>query len=244
MGRGLERTRPSWGDNRYGGVDGGGGGSRGNGGSSGGNGSREDGAAGNGGYGAAAGTLAWEAARDPIVPTPSPRTLAPAGAAGVGVSIGTIAFYDEATGTALAVLIGSPDRLVGPLAVTACLPRDAKIVGAACLVVEIDPYNPADGVVAALWGTGGGAGDPTLNAALTQAGRETATILAGATGAAVAVVFARPYTVAPVVVASTSLLGWTAAITATTQGGCTLSVSGGTSGGAGVTMEVSWIAVG
>ncbi len=194
-------------------------------------------------YGAAAGMPAGEIGQIPGAATLNPSAATPPGSAAVNAFIGTIVSYDEAAGTALATLTGSPDRFVGPLAVTAGLPRDARVVGATCLVVEIDPYNPADGVVAALWGTGDGAGGPTLGAALTQAGRAAAAIPAGATGTAVTVVFARPYAVAPVVVASTDSPGWTAAVTATTPAGCTLSVSGGASGD-GATVAVSWIAVG
>lgn len=192
--------------------------------------------------GLAADVLAWEAGHEHDALMRNPSAASTPGGATVGAFIGTIASYDDATGTALVTPTGSPDRLVGPLAVTAGLPRDAEIVGAACLVVELDPYNPADGVAAAVWGTSGGAGGPTLGAALTQAGRATAAIPAGATGTTVAVVFARPYAVPPVVVASANDARWTAAVTATTPSGCTLSVTGAAS--SGDTIEVCWIAVG
>lgn len=150
---------------------------------------------------------------------------------------GTVASYDAASGTAMVRMAGAPARLIGPARVTACAPRDFLIAGAACLVVLLDPHNPADAVVAALWPEAGASG----GAKLTQAGVVTVDV-AGASVARVAVACATPYAAAPVVVATSTDSAWTAAVGEITAAGFTLTVSAGAP--ATGTVAVQWMACG
>jgi len=153
------------------------------------------------------------------------------------VETGTVATYDPVGGTAMVRLEGAPTRLIGPARVTACAPRDLTIAGASCLVVLLDPHNPADAVVAALWPPPGVAS----GARLTQAGVASIGV-AGASAASVAVPFPTPYGGTPVVVATSTDAAWAATVGGMTPGGFTLTVSAATP--ATGTVAVEWLACG
>ena len=173
----------------------------------------------------------------PYQPQASARRMAlPRGTAPL-VEAGTIATYDPVSGTAMVRLEGAPTRLIGPARVTACAPRDLTIAGASCLVVLLDPHNPADGVVAALWPPPGVAS----GAQLTQAGVADVGI-AGASAANVAVSFPTPYAGTPVVVATSTDAAWAATVGDITTAGFTLTVSAAAT--ATATVAVEWLACG
>jgi len=160
--------------------------------------------------------------------------------------VGQVASYDPESGTALVRLAGAPSRTVGPIALTAGVPRDAVVVGASCLVVLLDEHNPSDGVVAAVWvspaalATPGGA---TLEAKLTQAGVASVGV-AGASAATLAVPFPRPYIGTPVVVATATDPEWAATVVGITASGFTLTVRTPGAVAATTTVTVQWLACG
>jgi len=153
------------------------------------------------------------------------------------IEAGTVATYDPGGGTAMVRLAGAPARLIGPARVTACAPRDLAIAGASCLVVLLDPHNPADAVVVALWPPPGVA----AGARLTQAGVASIGIV-GARTASVAVPFPNPYAGTPVVVATSTDAAWAATVGGVTAAGFTLTVS--TAAPATGTVMVEWLACG
>ena len=153
------------------------------------------------------------------------------------VEAGTVATYDPVGGTAMVRLEGAPTRLIGPARVTACAPRDLMITGASCLVVLLDPHNPADAVVAALWPPPG----VPSGARLTQAGVASIAI-AGASAASVAVPFPSPYAGTPVVVATSTDAAWASTVSDITATGFTLTVTA--SAPATETIMVEWLACG
>jgi len=145
----------------------------------------------------------------------SPRGTAPL------VERGAVAAYDPAGGTAMVRLMGAPARLIGPTRVTACAPRDLAIVGASCLVALLDPHNPADAVVAALWPAEGG----VAGAKLTRAGVVEVGVTGAGAGEGYATVrFPAPYAATPVVVATSTDPAWAATVAGVTPGGFTLVV--------------------
>jgi len=164
------------------------------------------------------------------------RVALPRGTAPL-VEAGTVATYDPVSGTAMVRLEGAPTRLIGPARVTACAPRDLMITGASCLVILLDPHNPADAVVAALWPPPG----VPSGARLTQAGVASIGI-AGASAASVAVPFPSPYAGTPVVVATSTDAAWAATVSDITATGFTLTVSA--SAPATETVAVEWLACG
>jgi len=163
------------------------------------------------------------------------RVALPRGTAPL-VEVGTIATYDPVGGTAMVRLEGALTRLIGPARVTACAPRDLTVTGASCLVVLLDPHNPADAVVAALWPPG-----VASSAQLTQAGVASIGI-AGVSAASVAVPFPSPYARTPVVVATSTDAAWAATVSDITATGFTLTVTA--SAPATETIMVEWLACG
>jgi len=153
------------------------------------------------------------------------------------VEAGTVATYDPVSGTAMVRLEGAPTRLIGPARVTACAPRDLMITGASCLVILLDPHNPADAVVAALWPPPG----VPSGARLMQAGVASIGI-AGASAASVAVPFPSPYAGTPVVVATSTDTEWAATVDGVTPAGFMLTVSASTPSTG--TVAVEWLACG
>lgn len=151
--------------------------------------------------------------------------------------IGQIVSYDPATNTANVLLLGSLTRIVGPVPVTACAPRDLTLAGASCLVVLLDAHNPRDGVVVAVWPASGG----PSGSRLTQAGVAVIAVTASTSGTA-AVTFPTPYAAAPVVVATSSDPAWTASAGAITASGATLTIRAATPLTASV--PVQWMANG
>jgi hypothetical protein len=151
--------------------------------------------------------------------------------------LGQIVSYDPATNTASVLLLGSLTRLVGPVPVTACAPRDLTLAGASCLVVLLDVHNPRDGVIVAVWPTVGG----PSGSRLTQAGVVVIGVTAASSGSA-AVAFPTAYAAAPVVVATSSDQAWTATVSAITSGGATLTIRAATPLTASV--PVQWMANG
>jgi len=160
--------------------------------------------------------------------------------------VGQVASYDPASGTALVRLAGAPSRTVGPIALTAGVPRDAVVMGASCLVVLLDEHNPSDGVVAAVWAspvalaTPGGA---TLGAKLTQAGVALVGV-AGASAATLVVPFPSPYIGTPVVVATAADPAWAATVAGMTARGFTLTVRTPGQAATTTTVTVQWVACG
>ena len=154
------------------------------------------------------------------------------------VERGTIATYDPVGGTAMVRLAGAPARLVGPVRVTACAPRDLAVAGSACLVVLLDPYNPADGVVAALWPAPGAA-----SVKLTQAG-VAAIGVGGGSAASVAVSFPTPYAAPPVVVATPADPARPASVGDITASGFTLTVRAVSATTGTGTVAAQWLACG
>ena len=63
---------------------------------------------------------------------------------------GTISSYDAGSNTAQVQLVGSLNRLIGPVPVSLGLPP-ASLAGKNCLVVLLDAHNPSDAVVVAAW---------------------------------------------------------------------------------------------
>jgi len=163
----------------------------------------------------------------------SQRHRLPARHAAAALEIGQISTYDPASGTAMVQLLGSPTRLVGPIAVTAGAPRDLTLPGASCLVAVLDAHNPRDGVVAALW--------PTTGAKLTQVGVASIGI-AGASTGSVGVAFPSAYATPPAVVATATDAAWTAAVSGITATGYTLTIRAAAPTTA--TVAVNWIACG
>ncbi len=158
--------------------------------------------------------------------------------------VGQVALYDAVSGTALVRLAGAPSRTVGPIALTAGVPRDALVVGASCLVVLLDEHNPSDGVVAAVWASPAALATPggaTLGAKLTQAGVASVGV-AGASAATLAVPFPSPYIGTPVVVATAVDPTWAATVAGITASGFTLTVRA--SGEATATVTAQWLACG
>lgn len=171
--------------------------------------------------------------------TSSDRHLPHARRAAPATEVGQIAAYDAASGTATVQLLGSPTRLVGPIPLTACAPRDLTLVGASCLVLLLDAHNPRDGVVVAVWPA---AGLPS-GAKLTQAGVASLGV-AGVATASMTVSFPAPaaYAGAPVVVATTTDAAWAASVTGITTGGFTLTIHAAAP--ATGTVLVEWMACG
>jgi hypothetical protein len=163
----------------------------------------------------------------------SERHRTPARHAAPALEIGQIATYDPASGTAMVQLLGSPTRLVGPIPVTACAPRDLTLAGASCLVALLDAHNPRDGVIAALW--------PGTGTKLTQVGVASIAI-AGASTGSVAVAFPSAYAAPPAVVATATDPAWTAAVSGITATGYTLTIRAAAPATANV--AVNWIACG
>ena len=63
---------------------------------------------------------------------------------------GTVSSYDAGSNTAQVQLVGSLNRLIGPVPVSLGLPT-AALAGKSCLVVLLDAHNPSDVVVVAAW---------------------------------------------------------------------------------------------
>ena len=63
---------------------------------------------------------------------------------------GTVSAYDAGSNTAQVQLVGSLNRLIGPVPVSLGLPT-ASLAGKNCLVVLLDVHNPSDAVVVAAW---------------------------------------------------------------------------------------------
>ena len=154
------------------------------------------------------------------------------------VERGTVATYDPASGAAMVRLAGAPARLIGPARVTGCAPRDLTVAGASCLVVLLDPHNPADAVVVALWPPSGAPGSVKL----TQAGVAEVPVGGGDT-ASVTVLFPTPYAAPPVVVATPADPAWAASVGDITPRGFTLTmraIAAATTG----TVAAQWLACG
>ena len=169
--------------------------------------------------------------------TVSARHQATARAASPLLEMGLVGTYDAASGTAMVQLLGSPTRLIGPMAVTACAPRDLAVAGALCLVVLLDAHNPQDGVVAALWPAAGS----SLGAKLTQVG-VAALSVAAASSASAAVPFPTAYAATPVVVATATDPAWAATVSGVTASGVTVAIRAAAP--ATGTVAVEWVACG
>jgi hypothetical protein len=63
---------------------------------------------------------------------------------------GTVSSYDAGSNTAQVQLVGSLNRLIGPVPVSLGIPTPS-LAGKNCLVVLLDAHNPSDAVVVAAW---------------------------------------------------------------------------------------------
>jgi hypothetical protein len=63
---------------------------------------------------------------------------------------GTVSSYDAGSNTAQVQLIGSLNRLIGPVPVSLGIPTPS-LAGKNCLVMLLDAHNPSDAVVVAAW---------------------------------------------------------------------------------------------
>jgi hypothetical protein len=63
---------------------------------------------------------------------------------------GTVSSYDAGSNTAQVQLVGSLNRLIGPVPVSLGIPT-ASLAGKNCLVMLLDAHNPSDAVVVAAW---------------------------------------------------------------------------------------------
>ena len=63
---------------------------------------------------------------------------------------GTVSSYDAGSNTAQVQLVGSLNRLTGPVPVSLGIPT-ASLAGKNCLVMLLDAHNPSDAVVVAAW---------------------------------------------------------------------------------------------
>lgn len=167
----------------------------------------------------------------------SGRHLASARRAVAETELGQIAAYNAVSGTAMIQLLGSTARLVGPVQVTACAPRDLTLVGASCLLLLLDATNPQDGVVVAIWPP---VGSPS-GARLTQAGVASIGVTASSSASAM-VSFSTAYSAVPVVVATSTDPAWAATVGGVTATGFTLTIHAASPLTA--TVLVEWIASG
>jgi hypothetical protein len=63
---------------------------------------------------------------------------------------GTVSSYDPGSNTAQVQLVGSLNRLIGPVPVSLGIPTPS-LAGKNCLVMLLDAHNPSDAVVVAAW---------------------------------------------------------------------------------------------
>ena len=63
---------------------------------------------------------------------------------------GTVSSYDAGSNTAQVQLVGSLNRLIGPVPVSLGIPTPS-LAGKNCLVMLLDAHNPSDAVVVAAW---------------------------------------------------------------------------------------------
>jgi hypothetical protein len=63
---------------------------------------------------------------------------------------GTVSSYDAGSNTAQVQLVGSLNRLIGPVPVSLGIPT-VSLAGKNCLVMLLDAHNPSDAVVVAAW---------------------------------------------------------------------------------------------
>ena len=63
---------------------------------------------------------------------------------------GTVSSYDAGSNTAQVQLVGSLNRLIGPVPVSLGIPT-ASLAGKNCLVMLLDTHNPSDAVLVAAW---------------------------------------------------------------------------------------------
>ena len=169
--------------------------------------------------------------------TVSSRRIGHARQAVPSTELGLISTYDPVGMTAMVQVLGSPIRLIGPVPMTACAPRDLTLAGALCLVVLLDANNPRDGVVVAVWPAAGG----SLGAKLTQVG-VAAVAIAGASQASVTVSYPTAYAGVPGVIATSTDPAWAATVAGVTASGFTLTVHAATAMTA--TVSVEWMACG
>lgn len=169
--------------------------------------------------------------------TVSNRHLLQPRRAAASTELGQIAAYDPASGTATVQVLGSLARLVGPVPVTACAPRDLTLIGASCLVVLLDAHNPRDGVVVAIWPAPGMAS----GARLTQSGVVSLGVVSASTASAT-VAFPVAYAGAPAVVATSTDPNWAATVASITASGFTMTIRAAAPLTA--TVPVEWIASG
>jgi len=161
----------------------------------------------------------------------------------VDLALGVVLAYTAPTaaayGTATVQLQGAVIRTVGNLPVTQGLPTDLLVVGAQCLVALLDPTNPGDAVVVALWNA--------APARLMQGDVATVAVAAGLGSGSVHVTFPRAYVSAKTVVATSEDTSWYAVVKGRVATGFDLYVQNGVSGVAGAggaSIVCDWLASG
>jgi len=161
----------------------------------------------------------------------------------VELALGVVLAYTAPTalafGTATVQLQGTVIRTVGSLPVTQGLPTDLVVVGAQCLVALLDPTNPGDAVVVAIWNA--------APARLTQGESQTVAVAAGLGGGFAHVAFPRGYVTLHAVVATSEDTSWYAVVKGRVATGFDLYVQNGVSGVAGAggaSIVCDWLASG
>lgn len=162
---------------------------------------------------------------------------------GVDLALGVVLAYTAPTagaqGTATVQLQGAVIRTVGNLPVTQGLPTDLLVVGAQCLVALLDPTNPGDAVVVAVWNA--------APARLTQGESQTVAVAAGFGSGFAHVTFPRAYATLHAVVATSEDTLWYAVVKGRVATGFDLYVQNGVSGVAGaggVSIVCDWLSSG
>jgi hypothetical protein len=159
------------------------------------------------------------------------------------IEIGRIASYDVPSNMAMISLISST-RLLGPMPVTGCVPRDMTLAGAACLAVLRNPDTPDSGVIVAVWPWPGlsapapvsSLGGKIIACGVTNVGVVASTI--GSITVTLPAIFAGP----PVVVATTEDTHFYAVVSGILAGSFLLNVVAQSNWT--TTVPVNWIAVG
>ncbi len=161
----------------------------------------------------------------------------------VDLALGVVLAYTAPTaaayGTATVQLQGAVIRTVGNLPVTQGLPTDLLVVGAQCLVALLDPTNPGDAVVVAVWNA--------APARLTQGESQTVAVAAGLGSGFAHVTFPRGYATLHAVVATSEDTSWYAVVKNRTASGFDLYVQNGVSGvagGGGASIVCDWLSSG
>jgi hypothetical protein len=159
------------------------------------------------------------------------------------IEIGRIASYDVPTNTAMISMIDNP-KLVGPMPVTGCVPRDMTLVGAAALAVLRTPDAPDSGIIVAVWpwpGLTSPAPISSLGGKIIASGVSNVSVVASTVGSlsvTLPAIFAGP----PVVVATTGDQHFYAVVSGILTGSFTLTVVAQSP--FTTTVPVQWIAVG